>query len=374
MCEIIDIYPAGKSDLEEILALQKKCYISEAQIIDDYDIAPLKQTLESINEEFKSNVILKAVSSSQIIGSIRAYKTGNTCYIGKIIVDPAYQNKGLGKRLLKTIEDIFSGCEYYELFTGFKSEKNLYIYNATGYKEFKREKVNEKLTIVYLNKLNEGKSRDRAIARKLAYDFNSTGRPLDWFESLYQSGEKDISLIPWADYKPNPNLVEWIELNKSIIKSGSCLVVGCGLGDDAEYLAETGLEVDSFDISATAISLCKKRDSNSRVNYFVDDITKLENKKKYDFIFEAYTLQVLPFDLRQKALLNFANLLNKEGLLLIICRARDIDENIGNMPWPLTKEEFEILKTDFECLSFEDYQENSEIPPVRRFRILYKKK
>jgi SAM-dependent methyltransferase len=222
--------------------------------------------------------------------------------------------------------------------------------------------------------LNAGKTIDRSLARKLAYDYNNAGKPLDWFESLYKSGEKDISLIPWADFKPNPNLVEWMRLNKSLIISGDCLVVGCGVGDDAEYLAEIGFNVDSFDISATAINLCKARNTRSGVNYFVDDITNPANTKRYDFIFEANTLQVLPFELRKKALKNFSGLLKDDGFILIICRARNNNEDEGNMPWPLTKDELEILSADFDCLSFEDFQDKFDKPALRRFRILYKKR
>ncbi|WP_198936769.1 GNAT family N-acetyltransferase [Domibacillus epiphyticus] len=32
----------------------------------------------------------------KIIGSVRAYEKEGICYIGKLMVQPAYQNKGLG--------------------------------------------------------------------------------------------------------------------------------------------------------------------------------------------------------------------------------------------------------------------------------------
>ena len=43
------------------------------------------------------------------------------------------------------------------------------------------------------------------------------------------------------------------------------LKIGCGLGDDAEYLTETGMEVTAFDISETAIRWCHERFPDSRV-------------------------------------------------------------------------------------------------------------
>ena len=53
---------------------------------------------------------------------------------------------------MKEIEEQLDKCSRYELFTGHKSEKNLSLYNKLGYSEFKRQCINEKLTLVYLEK------------------------------------------------------------------------------------------------------------------------------------------------------------------------------------------------------------------------------
>lgn len=53
--------------------------------------------------------------------------------------------------MMESIEHHLKAIQY-ELFTGHKSEKNLYLYKKLGYTEFKREKVNDNLTLVYLKK------------------------------------------------------------------------------------------------------------------------------------------------------------------------------------------------------------------------------
>lgn len=141
------------SDLEEILALQKLAYRSEAEICNDFSIPPLLQTIEDIKNEYAYKTFLKAVDSGRIIGSVRANVNNNSCYIGKLIVHPDYQNKGIGTALMNSIENYFMGCERYELFTGQKSVKNLYLYKKLGYKVFKEEKISEKLALVYLEKI-----------------------------------------------------------------------------------------------------------------------------------------------------------------------------------------------------------------------------
>lgn len=143
---------ADRFDLDEILALQKLCYQSEAALIDDYTIPPLLQTIDDLNAEFLYMKVLKITVENRIISSVRAFEKNGTAYIGKLIVDPAYQNKGIGSKLLSAVETLFD-VNRYELFTGFKSERNLHVYNKAGYKEFCRETVNDKLTIVYLEKI-----------------------------------------------------------------------------------------------------------------------------------------------------------------------------------------------------------------------------
>ena len=149
------IKKAEFSDLEEILLLQKLAYKSEAELYDDFHIPPLVQTPKEVEEEFENHVFLKVVENEKIIGSVRAVLIDpKTCYIGKLIVQPEFQNQGIGTRLMREIERIFNDCEKFELITGHKSEKNLKLYQKLGYKEFKTEKLTENLNLVYLEKIN----------------------------------------------------------------------------------------------------------------------------------------------------------------------------------------------------------------------------
>lgn len=149
------ITKAMYEDLEEILALQRLAYQSEAELIGDFTIPPLKQTIGGIRQDFKEQVILKSVEDGKIIGSVRAYEKDGICYIGRVIVHPEHQNRGIGKQLMGSIEQTFSGCRAYSLFTGKKSERNLYFYGSLGYSVVREQNVSDKLTLVYLEKVNE---------------------------------------------------------------------------------------------------------------------------------------------------------------------------------------------------------------------------
>lgn len=143
------------SDAEEILTLQKLAYKSEAELYNDFNIPPLTQTLKEVEEEFKNHIFLKVIENKKIIGSVRALLIHpKTCYIGKLIVHPDFQNQGIGTRLMNEIEHIFSECERFNLITGHKSQKNLKLYEKRGYKKFKTERLTENLNMVYLEKSN----------------------------------------------------------------------------------------------------------------------------------------------------------------------------------------------------------------------------
>jgi len=145
------IVKAQIEDMEAILQLQYAAYQSEALIHGDFTIQPLKQTLDELIAEYHKGVILKATLDREIIGSVRAYAEVDTVYIGKLMVHPDHQGKGLGKRLLKTIEGKIHR-QRFELFTSCKSDRNLHIYEKSGYVRFREETDEAGIRFVYLEK------------------------------------------------------------------------------------------------------------------------------------------------------------------------------------------------------------------------------
>jgi GNAT superfamily N-acetyltransferase len=151
----LKILRANKEDLNVILDLQIVCYQEEGRLHNDFNIPPLTQTIESIKNEFeKGTLFLKALFENQLVGSVRGSIRDGTTNIGRLIVKPEFQNKKIGQILMNTIECQLNDCERYELFTGFKSMKNLSLYGKLGYVEFKQQFVHDNLILVYLEKQN----------------------------------------------------------------------------------------------------------------------------------------------------------------------------------------------------------------------------
>ena len=152
MTSSIPIGVADEKDAEEILALQKLCFQPEGRLTGDFNIPPLTQTLESIRGDMRRQVYLKAILDGRIIGSVRGYEAEGTCHIGRLIVHPDYQNKGLGKKLMADIEGRFAGVRRFELFTGAINQRNLSLYQKLGYAIFKTGKFGEKVELAFLEK------------------------------------------------------------------------------------------------------------------------------------------------------------------------------------------------------------------------------
>ncbi len=149
----VTVETADVRDAREILDLQKLAYQSEAAIYNDFAIPPLTQTLEEIEAEFGGSLFLKTSVEERIIGSVRGQLNRGTCFVGRLIVDPAHQGRGLGTSLMDSIEKRFPEAERFELFTGHRSEGNLRLYARLGYHPFKQQKISETLTLVYLQKI-----------------------------------------------------------------------------------------------------------------------------------------------------------------------------------------------------------------------------
>jgi len=146
------IVAASDADALAILELQKRAYQSEASLYNDWTIPPLLQSLESLRQEIGSISVLKAVEGDTIVGSVRAALRDRTCLVGKLIVEPALQRRGIGGALLQAVEALFPQAEAFELFTGSRSDGNIRLYRRHGYQDAGTKWVSVQLTFVIMRK------------------------------------------------------------------------------------------------------------------------------------------------------------------------------------------------------------------------------
>ncbi|MEO1428506.1 MAG: class I SAM-dependent methyltransferase [Cyanobacteria bacterium J06632_19] len=198
----------------------------------------------------------------------------------------------------------------------------------------------------------------------------------NWFDNIYIKAKGDSNQVPWANMTANAYLKDWLNQNPQFEKNAKALVIGCGLGDDAEILAQKGFNVTAFDISPTAIDWCKQRFPDSTVNYVVADLFDLDSSQNwignFDFVFEARTIQSLPLSVRWQAMKAVAQLVAPEGTLLVVTVTRDTPEEPSGPPYPLSLEEVDYFpKLGLQEIKRNSYSEkNSRFP--KRLRIEYR--
>jgi len=211
-------------------------------------------------------------------------------------------------------------------------------------------------------------SDPRARGRELARDAVSRGDPTGWFEQLYVESQRDGIPISWVDLQPNPYLVEWMR-HSPALRAGRALVVGCGYGDDAEFLAAAGLDVTAFDVAPSAIARCHERFPESGVRYEVADALQPPAAwlHAFDFAFEAYTVQVLFGTARAACAGAIGAMVDSGGTLLVVARSRRPEDPEGLMPWPLTRAELDLFAVPgLRLAALDEILEPGE-PPVPRF-------
>ena len=206
--------------------------------------------------------------------------------------------------------------------------------------------------------------------------YQENNDPTGWFDSIYKSANGDHTKVFWADLEPSPYLVSWLEKNPIDKPSKRACVIGCGVGDDAEALSKFGFEVTAFDISVTAIELCKNRYKDTKVNYVVADLFDYPKEwfESFDVVYECNTIQVLPGDYRIKARIAMSSLICKDGYILVSCRSRNESEKENAIPLPLTKGEMdEFVNSDkLKEISFLAYDDTQE-PSVPHFFGIYQR-
>jgi SAM-dependent methyltransferase len=183
-------------------------------------------------------------------------------------------------------------------------------------------------------------------SRRLAAESLADDDPIGWFERLYARASDGEAVVPWDRGRPNRLLVEWTRARGIEGAGRRALVVGSGMGDDAEHVASLGFDTVAFDVSPTAIATARRRFPDSPVHYRTADLLEppAEWRDAFALVVESINVQALPERLHATAIANIARTVAPRGTLLVIASAREEGEPVDEPPpWPLTRSEVDAF-------------------------------
>ena len=187
---------------------------------------------------------------------------------------------------------------------------------------------------------------ERTHIRHLIQEVGGATNPSGWFEPLYQEAQGDFTQVPWAQMRVNPYLQDWLSQQSAPQETAEALVIGCGLGDDAEALSNLGYQVMAFDISPTAIAWCQQRFPDSQVTYQVADLFSPPDpwQDRFALVYECRNFQALPVEVRGAGIQAIAACVAPQGHFLLITNYLGNELMPEGPPWPLSDSELAMIE------------------------------
>jgi SAM-dependent methyltransferase len=155
--------------------------------------------------------------------------------------------------------------------------------------------------------------QEQESARIIEFEEKYSGKAL-----LEGMGMK-LDFLPWDIREPQPMLVALEEAGGFGAK---VLDAGCGLGENAAYLASRGHSVTAFDSSTSAIELAaeRARARGADVTFTVAEVTGLDVLEPgFDTVLDWGTLHSLPEQVRRPYVAGLHRLAKPGGVWQLFC-------------------------------------------------------
>ncbi len=126
---------AAPADAAELYTLQRACWVQEQQANPETFIPPLHEDLADVETWLGEWTTLVLRSGGRLVGAVRGRLEGETYQIGRLMVAPDLQGRGIGRLLLEAVERTApADATELVLYTGALSERNIRLYRKAGYR------------------------------------------------------------------------------------------------------------------------------------------------------------------------------------------------------------------------------------------------
>ncbi|HNP80422.1 MAG TPA: GNAT family N-acetyltransferase [Nitrospira sp.] len=129
---MIHIRPATETDFEAILKVQQAAFGEYSAI---YEVSAwTTETLDSLRQDAKEKRIFVAEEDGLVVGSVRFWTVAGVCIIRLLSVNPAHQKHGVGKALIREIEQATTDAHKFYACTMLRTARNIQFFLNLGYK------------------------------------------------------------------------------------------------------------------------------------------------------------------------------------------------------------------------------------------------
>ena len=134
----LDVRPAVLADAGELYTLQRACWLQELEANPGVAIPALQESLDDVRRWLGewTTFVVRDPASGRLLGAVRGRVDDHGEWdIGRVMVAPDLQGRGLGRALLELVEAAAPPeVATYVLFTGAGSVDNLRMYRRAGYR------------------------------------------------------------------------------------------------------------------------------------------------------------------------------------------------------------------------------------------------
>ena len=153
LMEIMKIELATIQDVPALLNLQRKAFGPLCEELGWENAPILSEPLEYLYEQFAQCTTLKIENGEGlIVGSVNGKVTDGSLYIGRLMVLPEYQQRGIGKRLFREIQSRLPHVRAW-LCTCQQIRPPYDFYLREGFKHYQSEIVGPGLTWAFMEKI-----------------------------------------------------------------------------------------------------------------------------------------------------------------------------------------------------------------------------
>ena len=129
---MIHIRPATEADFPALLLVQQDAF---GEYANAYTVSGwTRETIESLREDAREKHIFVAEAEGAVVGSVRFWTVAGVCIIRLLSVSPAHQGQGVGKALIREIEQAATDAHKFYACTMLRTARNIHLFMSLGYK------------------------------------------------------------------------------------------------------------------------------------------------------------------------------------------------------------------------------------------------